>query len=151
MNAIEILLREHENHRRLFENFRGQKEDFEKIREAIVHHVNEEEAILYPRLLSIGKTQEETTNAWKEHNRIMELLQKLDQETNGIIWSALFQELRELHLKHIDEEEENLFPLIMEQATEDYLQEVGEQMLVQKILEPTEKILYPEVPGSHQI
>ena len=151
MNAIDLLLREHEQHRRLFDSFSGTREEFEEIRRALVHHVNEEEAILYPRLLGIGKTQEETSVAWKEHNRIMELLQKLDQEPNGIVWSALFQELRELHLRHIDDEEENLFPLVSSEASEDFLQEVGEQMLVQKVFEPTEKILYPEVPGSHQI
>ena len=81
----------------------------------------------------------------------MRVLQKLDQESNGIVWSALFQELRELHLRHIDDEEENLFPLVSSKASEDFLHEVGEQMLVQKVFEPTEKILYPEVPGSHQI
>jgi hemerythrin-like domain-containing protein len=151
MNAIEILIGEHQEHRLLFEKFSGEKDEFQVIRDALVHHVNEEEAILYPRLLEIDRTREETAQAWKEHNRIMELLQKLDKETNGILWNALFQELKELHLRHIDEEERDLFPLVFTKASPGFLEEVGEQMVIQKVFEPTDKILYPEVPGSHQI
>lgn len=151
MNAINILLQEHEEHRTLFENFSGRPSEFAMIKEALVHHVNEEESILYPRLLELESTKDSTTNAWKDHNRIMELLQKLDEEKNGIIWSALFQELKELHLHHIEEEERDLFPLIASEASTEYLMEVGEQMVIQKVFEPTDKILYPAVPGSHQI
>ncbi len=151
MNAIEILCKEHEEHRRLFNEFSGQTGEYGRIRSALVHHVNEEEAVLYPRLLELEKTRGETTKAWKDHNQIMGLIQKLDQETNDILWNALFQELKELHLNHIQEEEEILFPLIAAETSGEYLKEVGEQIVIQKVFEPTEKILYPEVPGSHQI
>lgn len=151
MNAISILLKEHEEHRRLFEAFSGLPSEFNEIKKALVHHVNEEESILYPRLLELESTKDSTTTAWKDHNRIMDLLQKLDQEKNDIIWNALFQELKELHHRHMEEEERDLFPLIAAEASTDYLLEVGEQMVIQKVFEPTERILYPEVPGSHRI
>lgn len=151
MNAIELLMREHNEHRNLFESFKGLDGEFEKIRDAIIHHVNEEESILYPRLLELGSTKEEAQSAWHDHNRIMQLMQRLDEEKNGILWNAHFQELKELHLKHIDKEERDLFPLISSEASSDFLKEVGEQMVIQKVFEPTDKILYPEVPGSHQI
>lgn len=151
MSAIDVLVREHDEHRRLFEEFTGSRIEFDRIRKALVHHVNEEEAILYPRLLRVETTEGPTARAWKDHNRIMELLQRLDDEENDIIWSALFQELKELHLRHIEEEERDLFPRVLTGASPEFLLEAGEQMIVQRLLEPTEKILYPAVPGSHQL
>lgn len=151
MNAIDWLIREHREHKDLLDKVESSRKFYPQLKKEIVHHVNNEEAILYPRLLNIPEFKNEVTYAWKDHNRIMELLKLLDDEKDDGIWMDLFQELKTLHLQHIEEEEVVLFPRVMELTSEDYLNDVREQMIFQRLMESAENILYPEIPGCHEL
>lgn len=151
MNALDFLKQEHDEHRRLFETAGVSGDEFETLRAELIHHVNIEETILFPRLKMIPLLRETVESAWKDHNEIMERIQELDAISDKLLREPLFKELKELHLAHIEEEEQVLFPRVRKLATEDYLIECGKQLLIQKNGPSEDDILYPEVPGSHEI
>ena len=152
MNAISYLIEEHKSHRALLEKIGSDKSLFSTFREELIHHVHMEEVILYPGLLEVPELEKIVRAAWKEHNLIMGLIQEMDDETlSEKIWESKFAILKKLILLHLDEEEEKIFPLVRALASEEVLKDLGQKMIVQKIVTPTEDIIYPEVPGSHQL
>jgi len=152
MNAISYLIEEHKSHRALLEKIGSDKSLFSTFREELIHHVHMEEVILYPGLLEVPELEKIVREAWKEHNLIMGLIQEMDDETlSEKIWESKFAILKKLILLHLDEEEEKIFPLVRALASEEVLKDLGQKMIVQKIVTPTEDIIYPEVPGSHQL
>jgi hypothetical protein len=52
--------------------------------------------------------------------------------------------MKKLLLLHLSEEEEKIFSEIWTLASEDFLEDIGEQMIFQKGSIETEKIIYPE-------
>lgn len=152
MDAINLLIQEHQSHRKLFPEVEASPERYAHLRSELIHHVNEEEEVLYSHLLEMGVGEDEIRKAWEEHKLIMQLLQELDelpQDDKG--WQAKFQTLKTLHLHHIDEEERDLFPKI-EKALSDYkLLHLGKKIIEQKSAKSSDEILYPEDPGSHEI
>jgi hypothetical protein len=74
----------------------------------------------------------------------MQLLQELDrEEMTQSLRDAKLTILSGLLLGHERREEEELFPLVKELATTEYLNEVGTQMRIQKKETDPEEVLYP--------
>lgn len=152
MNALDLLVLEHERHKRLLHEVSTDPGVFSRLREEIIHHVNMEEAVFYPNLLRVQELDKTVREAWEEHNLIMQLVQEMDRLEIGITeWKAKLEVLKKLLLLHIDEEENKLFPAIRQLASEEFLSDVGEQMEVQKTFTPTEDIIYPDEEGSHKL
>lgn len=152
MNAIDHLIVEHQSHRARLKDIENQTHEFPLFREELIHHINIEEAILYPNLLKLKELNITTQIAWEEHNLIMKLLQEMDSPNlTKENWKAKLVTLKKIVLHHIDDEEESLFPKIRKLASEEFLIEVGRQMEVQEQSEPTEEIIYPKDPGIHQL
>lgn len=151
MNALDILINEHNNHRRLLEEVSRDPQLYPKLRADVIHHVNMEEAIFYPRLLKVKALSATVLEAWEEHNLIMQLIQELDGDLSVEAFGAKLETLKKLLLLHIEDEESKLFSKLRSLATPEFLLEVGRQMLIQKRSTDTEEILYPEEPGSHQL
>ncbi len=145
MNAIDYLIEEHNSHRKLLKNIEKETYLFEKFREELIHHVNIEEAILYPSLLKVPALEIITRAAWEEHNLIMQLVQEIDQTPkDNEIWPSKVIALKRLVLNHIDDEEVDLFPKIRAMASPEFLSEIGKQMAYQKKSISSEEIIYPE-------
>jgi iron-sulfur cluster repair protein YtfE (RIC family) len=152
MNAIDYLISEHESHRDLLDKIDANNDLYQKFREELIHHVNMEEAVLYPNLLKVPDLEPLVREAWEEHNLCMQLVQELDDpKLEPKEWLAKFTTLKKLLLIHLDDEEAQLFPQIKARASELFLQEVYEQMIFQKTSMPTEDIIYPEEEGSHKL
>jgi len=152
MNAIDFLLNEHTTHRELLDQVEQDPSTWDVLRKEIIHHVNIEEAILYPNLLKVKVLENIVREAWEEHSLCMQLVQEMDDpEISAESWSAKFKTLKKLLLSHLDDEEERLFPKIRSLASEEFLNDVGEQMVVHKVATPTENIIYPDVPDSHKL
>lgn len=150
MNAINYLMNDHRSHRARLDEIETNRDAFFAFRDEFIHHVNVEEAILYPNLLTMPEFESYVRRAWEEHSICMQLVQELDDVTIGSqAWNAKFSILKKLVLEHLKEEEDELFPRIKELSSEEFLQEVGDQMLIQEVTTPTEEIIYPEEPGSH--
>lgn len=151
MNALEYLIQEHTTHRNLINAIPAEHQRFKELREELVHHVNVEEAIFYPNLLKVSELEPIVRVAWEEHNLIMQLIQELDQlDPEDSQWEAKFNVLSKLILTHHEDEEHKLFKEIERLASAEILDEVGQQMILQKQHTFTEEILYPKVPGSHR-
>lgn len=152
MNAIEFLLKEHDSHRKLLEQIENDKTLFPVLKDEFVHHVNIEEAILYPNLLRVPELEAIVREAWEEHSICMQLMQEMDDpELSEKLWDSKFSVFKKLTLTHLDDEEVKLFPRIREMASNEFLMEVGNQMVIQKSSISTNDILYPEVEGSHKL
>lgn len=152
MNALAMLILEHDSHKNHLQKIQTDFSHFARLREEIIHHVNMEEAVLYPNLLRLPALDKAVREAWEEHNLIMQLIQEMDSLPEGSEkWKAKLDVLRKLLLIHIEDEEEKLFPIIKSLASEEFLCDVGEQMAVQKTFTPTEEIIYPEEEGSHKL
>lgn len=152
MNAIDYLLEEHRRHREHLDAIETDESAFPEFRREFIHHVNVEEAILYPNLLKIPELESVVRLAWEEHSLCMQLIQEMDMaDTGSAAWKTKFTILKKLVLDHLDEEEDDLFPKIRELSTPEFLNEVGEQMMFQKELTATEEVIYPDRPGSHQL
>lgn len=151
MDAITHLIKEHDQHRHLFEMAGADRSHYPRLRAELVHHVNEEEEILYSHLLELGIGEAEIRKAWEEHKLIMQLLQELDSVSDDEkAWQAKFQTLKTLHLHHIDEEEKLLFPQINQSLSDKKLSKLAAEMREIKESKDTNQILYPEKPGSNQ-
>lgn len=144
MNALDYLIQEHESHRKLLNEIESNHDVYAQFRKELIHHVNMEECILYPNLLRVPDLESATREAWEEHNLIMQLVQELDEQLDPKVWDSKFQTLKKLLLLHLDEEEKNLFPKIRSLSSDEFLDDVGEQMMIQKQVMPTEQIIYPD-------
>jgi len=152
MNAIDYLLQEHDSHRNLLNHIESNRPLYLQLREELIHHVNMEEAILYPNLLKLPELEAIVREAWEEHSLCMQLVQEMDDKSlSEEAWLAKFRTLKKLLIAHLEDEELKLFPKIKAMASEDFLFDVGEQMLVQKIHTSTKDIIYPDEPGSHKL
>ncbi len=152
MNAINYLLEEHRTHREGLEAVETDTNAFSALRDEFIHHVNMEEVILYPNLLKVPELEAIVRLAWEEHNLCMQLIQEMDNvESGSPAWKAKFKLFKKLVLDHLDEEETELFPKIRKLASEEFLRDVGQQMIVQKTFTDTEEIIYPDDPGSHKL
>lgn len=152
MNAIEYLLEEHRRHRESLDLIETDESAFPEFRREFIHHVNVEEAILYPNLLKIPELESVVRLAWEEHSLCMQLIQEMDStDVGSAAWKTKFTILKKLVLDHLEEEEDELFPKIRELASPEFLNEVREQMMFQKELTDTEEIIYPDEPGSHKL
>lgn len=149
MDAIATLIQEHNSHRRLFDQDPVQV--YPRLRDELIHHVNEEEEVLYSHLLELGVGEDEIRKAWEEHKLIMQLLQELDGlSRSDKNWLPKFETLKTLHLHHIDEEEKILFPKIDSALPEHKLHKLGHEIREQRKIKSANEILYPDEPGSNQ-
>lgn len=153
MNAIDFLIKDHRYQEDLLaqlkksrsQNMEDRLKIFAEFREELIKHVNIEEEIFYPRLKKIPQFEHKVLEALEEHNLCMQLLQELDCNTiDDKVWEAKLSVLSELTRHHVKEEEEDLFGLVKELASEEYLQEMGDQMHFHKQETDPEKVLYPD-------
>ncbi len=144
MNALKLLTDDHRKHEELLAGLKtGHR--YAEFRDELIRHVHIEEEIFYPRLFEVEKLKDAVTLALEEHTLCMQLLQELDDEKlSETVRSAKLTVLTELLRGHEKREEEELFPLVKELATTEYLNEVGTQMRIQKKVTDPEKVLYPD-------
>lgn len=143
MNVLELLTRDHRKHEESLDRL-GENETYEQFRDELIRHVHVEEEVFYPRLFEIGDLKDVVAVALEEHTICMQLLQELDDgNLPETVRAAKLTILKELLLVHEKREEEELFPLVEELASMEYLDEVGKQVRIQKRVTDPEKVLYP--------
>lgn len=143
MNALQLLTEDHRRHEEFLGRLREDRQ-YAEFRDELIRHVHIEEEIFYPRLFEISHLKDAVTLALEEHTLCMQLLQELDDaKLPEIVRDAKLKILTDLLLGHERREEEELFSLVKELATSEYLNEVGTQMKIQKKNTDPEKVLYP--------
>ena len=141
MNAIDLLLADHEKVRKLLEELdkttergiRTREELFAKVKaELTVHEIIEEE-IFYPTLKQHPKAKEIVLEGYEEHevvNHVMGELEGLpvDDETWGAKASVMIENIRH----HIEEEEGDMFVKARQVFDRAELNQLGQAMADRK-------------------
>ena len=153
MKSTNYLINEHENHNALFKRIKsGDISALQELRSALIRHIRLEEKFLFEPCLEIECLELDTRFAWEEHNLIMQLLQRLDEQSIGSSsWIAKVRLIEELHLIHVAFEENVLFPQIEKEFSARNLESIEVRMKEHRQDLLPDKILYPEHPGEHQI
>jgi hemerythrin superfamily protein len=117
-DAVELLEEDHRKVEELFDEFDEAEEDDERrgelakqiCRELTVHAEIEEE-IFYPRALEATKDNELIDEAIVEHASVKHLIGEIEEmEPGDNLFDARIRVLEEMVKRHIQEEEEELFP-----------------------------------------
>ena len=139
-NAIDLLTADHRKVQELFSQVRKDEEAngprlFPEIRRELEIHTHIEEQVFYPHLLKVGdeKLQSITQEALVEHRQAKALLDQLfEQRDDRDRFAAELKVLMEDVEHHVDEEENEMFPLVRGQLDDGMLVRLGALMEAEK-------------------
>lgn len=136
MNALELLKKDHEIAADLFAQFKqnehgDNKALFDEINNELAVHAHIEEEILYPRLEAEGddELRKIILEGVQEHKVVKTLLKEIAKLADGSeILNAKLMVLVEMVEHHVEEEENEMFPLAEKQFDEATLDELGAEL-----------------------
>jgi len=140
VNAIELLKKDHEVVADLFEQVRNTPESkhsaiFTKIKAELDVHAHIEETVLYPKLKKDGnkKLADITSEGIEEHHQVKMFLKELDGvRRRKDVFEAKLKVLIEDVEHHVDEEEDEMFPLVEDQFSDAALEKMGAALQAKK-------------------
>jgi hemerythrin superfamily protein len=137
MNAIDLLIADHEKVRKLLQDLdkttergvRTREDLFKRVKDELTVHEIIEEEIFYPALKEHPKAKEIVLEAFEEHNVVDTLMGELselpfDDET----WGAKFTVMKENIEHHVEEEEGEMFAKARQAFSRDELEALGRVM-----------------------
>jgi hemerythrin superfamily protein len=143
MDGLQLLKKDHDKVRELFEEFRQASEAgdvdtmrslTEEIFEELEVHSAIEEEVLYPATKGMGEDLSDTTSeSLEEHHVVdvlMEEIRRLDPDDEA--YTAKMMVLIENVEHHAQEEEEEMFPQVREHLDEGQLRKLGEDLAAAK-------------------
>lgn len=141
---FDVLIEDHQHHRKLLDRINqttGKSEErsalFEEFALEAKAHAAAEEQALYATLMARPDTTDEARHAVAEHHEMEELINELaetDMATGA--WLVKFRSLKEEYEHHLEEEEEDIFPIAEEELSD------AEEQRIRKVFEarkPKEK------------
>ena len=144
LNAIELLINDHETVKELMAELmktsnratKKRTQLLNKIDQELKLHTRIEEEIFYPAFKKAGKKEDAQMyfEALEEHRAVEELvLPDLENtDVNGDKFGGRAKVLKELLEHHIEEEESEMFPRARELFSDEQLEQLGEQMQAMK-------------------
>lgn len=138
MNAIELLKQDHNKVSQLFQKVKGSEESehedlFEKIKEELEVHTHIEETCFYPKIKEEPELEDIVLEGIEEHHQAKVFLRELSALTDDSRkFEPKLQVLMESVEHHVQEEEGEMFPKIMELFDEQVLEELGREMEKEK-------------------
>ena len=119
MDIFEAILEDHEVQRELIDKLMDTKGDsqerkkiFKRLRSNLETHAEAEERHFYKPLISKDSTQDQARHSIAEHEDIDDLLDKLEAtEMDSPAWMDTAKKLKHEVIHHLDEEEEDVFPM----------------------------------------
>ena len=135
-----MLKADHDKVQELFDRVKANEDGdnsdtFDTIRRELVMHTHLEETIFYPFLLSNGDEdlQKITREGIEEHRQVKMFLEELGSMSgNSEAFPAKLQVLMEDVEHHVKEEENEMFPQIRDQFSDEQLNELGSRMKAEK-------------------
>jgi iron-sulfur cluster repair protein YtfE (RIC family) len=158
MNALTLLKQDHGNVEELFHRFETAKpedmEELARVRDLVVEHLSRhavvEEQVFYPAIRArLGDVHAFTVlEGLEEHHATKLTLAELEElAPTHERFRAKFTVLIENVRHHVQEEEDDMFPLVRNNFTVEELNDLGEQMAAAKPLAPTRPHAFiPDVP-----
>ncbi|MBF8730355.1 MULTISPECIES: hemerythrin domain-containing protein [Pseudomonas] len=144
MNAIELLIQDHETVKKLLEELSSTTERAVKKRSELLARIEQElqihtaleEQILYPAIKQAGGKEEEKMyyEAKEEHRTVDSLVlpDLLQTDTGTVEFAGRVKVMKELLEHHIEEEEGELFPTAKKLLGKQALDEMGVAMQAHK-------------------
>jgi hemerythrin superfamily protein len=136
--AVEVLTRDHDVIRDLFEEVEGSETDLRKklvgdrcMRE-IEAHSQLERKVFYPAVRRDLGEHELVAQALAEHDAAQRLINEMKELPAGGRYNVRFRALREIILPHFEEEEASLLPLVAKSDMD--IEQLGEQLVAKKSL-----------------
>jgi iron-sulfur cluster repair protein YtfE (RIC family) len=141
MNAVDLLKADHDRVETLFEKFKKNENGnntalFKQIRNELETHTHIEEAIFYPAALKRGKKdlKKIVREGLEEHAQVKRLLAELSKMTSrNKQFNPKLTVVVENVEHHIEEEEDEMFPLYEDQFSERQLETLGAEMETEKL------------------
>lgn len=153
MNAIDVLKKQHREVNKLFkqalktEKAGERRELCDTIGAKLKVHTTIEEEIFYPAFKEVGtkKAEEMTLEAVEEHHVVDLVLAELPQvDPEADTFDAKMTVLCELVDHHVQEEQDEMFPMAEKKLGDDTLEELGERLTARASeLEPDEEAPAP--------
>ena len=139
MDAIELLKKDHDEVRALFEQFRqaGEAEDMDRMKQLqkqifseLETHTRIEEDIFYPAVKGTEDDElvENVDEGVQEHHVVKVLMREIEDVSGDDTFQAKMKVLMENVEHHADEEEEEMFPDVRQQFDQARLEELGQEM-----------------------
>lgn len=159
-DAVQLLLRQHDEIRRLFGEFDARSSRPSKKKEAIVRelitnlvkHSEIEEQVFYPAVREeLEDLESEIDEDLEEHHAAELLLWELDHlSSDAARYDAKVTVLKENIFHHLEEEETELFPEVEKQMSEERRRELGAAMETAWRIAPTRPHpLTPDTPPGN--
>ena len=105
------------------------RENFARLRDALMLHMQEEEEIYYPALASLEDFADEIEDNISEHEMVKENLAEMsDLDPTAGEFQTLLAETKAAIELHVTKEEDDIFPESIEQLGEDRIAELGDEI-----------------------
>ena len=124
MKALDLLRADHRQLSQLFEqlrqtdDFSERRELFEEVRDRLEEHSGIEEAIFYPRFSRLADLEELMSESIEDHRLMTEILGELSSTYEVDDFNDLLEELMDTVEDHIAEEEDEVFPRVIEMLSD---------------------------------
>ncbi len=133
MDIYQLLKKDHKEAKDLFKKIQsgdGEKmECFSKLRQELMIHMEGEEKLFYPVLKKNQETREKTEEGIEEHKEAKKLIKEMQplQPGGDQEWESMLEELHEAIEHHVEEEEQELFPLAKHVLSKEQSTQIAEQ------------------------
>jgi hemerythrin superfamily protein len=135
MDGIEALEKDHARIRSLFSNIESTDnpqeldDNFEKLSNILTIHAEAEEQVLYPEASNCEGTAELIDQGRQEHDKGDQMVLEIKSTSpNESEFKEKVRELQEFMLKHLDEEESDLFPRVRQCMSDKKLEQLGTEL-----------------------
>jgi len=146
MDIYERLKMDHDKQRDLMDkimqthgNSEERKALFDEFKLEAESHANAEEQTFYAALIDDHETQEQTRHSVSEHKEASDLIDELsDMDMSSPNWIRKFEKLCEELTHHVDEEEEDVFPMAKEVISDKGAKNMAKEFEKRKAFEQRE-------------
>lgn len=132
---VDVIVAEHGRLRSLFDRLNAEKDGDPKAldalweqtkKELLAHHEAEEESLFSCLVQTSGEARHESLHAISEHGEHKKVMEQMQQMSPGDDdWEHKLDELRHDVFHHLEEEEEDVLPLVPDVLTDDKARELG--------------------------
>lgn len=140
MNALELLKEDHEKVSALFEqaeateNQKQKKQLYEQIASELELHTHIEETIFYPAIQEHDELKDLVLESLEEHKQVKTLIREIGNLTgDSEKFDAKLTVMQENVEHHVEEEENEMFPLVEQYLAESQLETLGQEMEAAKM------------------
>lgn len=135
MTIFEALRDDHDTQRQLIEllvktegDSDGRRELFDRLKRELEAHASAEERFFYVPLMEHDETQDNARHSVAEHKELDDFVEQLESyDMSGPQWIQTARELSDRLLHHLEEEEQEVFPVAGRVLTDAQKDELGEQ------------------------